>query len=73
MGLQANRIGDSIRDIREFVRNYKRSYVAERLNISTRAYANIENNIADITLNRLEEIANIFECMRLYFFLSFQQ
>ena len=55
-------IGDNIRAIREFVRNYKRSYVAEKLNITTRAYGNIENNIADITLKRLEEIANILEC-----------
>jgi|GEM_PF-794620 len=56
------RVGDNIREIREFEKNFKRSYVAQKLNISTRAYANIENNVTDITLNRLEEIANIFEC-----------
>ncbi|WP_439490711.1 helix-turn-helix domain-containing protein [Algoriphagus sp.] len=56
------RIGDNIREIREFEKNYKRSYVAEKLNITTRAYANIENNIADITLKRLEEIAEILGC-----------
>ena len=60
------RVGDNIKEIREIEKNYKRSYVAERLGISTRAYSNIENNITDITLLRLEEIANIFECTPLY-------
>lgn len=66
------KIGDNIREIREGEKNYKRSYVAERLQISTRAYANIENNVADITLNRLEEIAEIFECTPQYI-LNYQQ
>lgn len=66
------KIGDNIREIREGERNYKRSYVADRLQISTRAYANIENNVADITLNRLEEIAKIFECTPQYI-LNYQQ
>lgn len=66
------KIGDNIREIREGERNYKRSYVADRLQISTRAYANIENNVADITLNRLEEIAEIFECTPQYI-LNYQQ
>lgn len=60
------RVGDNIKEIREIEKNYKRSYVAERLNISTRAYSNIENNVTDITLQRLEEIANILECTPLY-------
>lgn len=59
-------IGNNIKDIREFERNFKRSYVAEKLKISTRAYANIENNIADITLTRLEQIADILGCTPLY-------
>lgn len=59
-------VGDNIKDIREFEKNFKRSYVAEKLNISSRAYANIENNIADVTLNRLKEIADILECTPLY-------
>lgn len=66
------KIGDNIKEIREGERNYKRSYVADRLQISTRAYANIENNVADITLNRLEEIAEIFECTPQYI-LNYQQ
>lgn len=60
------KIGDNIREIRESEKNLKRSYVAEKLHISTRAYCNIENNVADITISRLEEIAAIFECSPQY-------
>ena len=60
------RVGDNIREIREAEKNLKREYVAKRLNISTRAYANIENNVADVTITRLEEIAGVFECSLLY-------
>lgn len=59
-------VGNNIKEIREVEKNYKRSYVAERLRITTRAYANIENNVTDITLQRLDEIAKIFECTPLY-------
>ena len=55
-------IGDNIKEIREVEKNLKRSFVASKLNISTRAYANIENNLTDITVNRLQDIATIFEC-----------
>src|SRR5687767_14907948 len=55
-------VGDNIRQIREVEKNFKRDYVASVLKISTRAYANIENNVTDITLGRLKEIADIFEC-----------
>lgn len=60
------KIGDNIREIREGEKNFKRSFVAEKLHISTRSYANIENNVSDITIRRLEEIADIFECSPLY-------
>jgi len=56
------KIGDNIKEIRESEKNLKRKYVAERLHISTRAYCNIENNVTNINLKRLEEIAEIFEC-----------
>ncbi|AZA84093.1 XRE family transcriptional regulator [Chryseobacterium lactis] len=56
------RVGDNIREIREVEKNFKRSHVAERLEISTRAYANIENNVTDISVDRLEQIAEIFGC-----------
>ncbi|PKD19475.1 hypothetical protein APR41_16065 [Salegentibacter salinarum] len=60
------KVGDNIREIREVERNYKRSFVAKSLQISTRAYGNIENNITDLTLDRLEEIAKILECSPIY-------
>ncbi len=60
------KIGSHIREIREFQKNFKRSYVAAKLNITTRAFANIENDVADITLSRLEEIATILECTPAY-------
>jgi transcriptional regulator with XRE-family HTH domain len=66
------RVGDNIREIREAEKNLKRDYVAKRLNISTRAYANIENNIADVTITRLEEIADIFECSP-HYILNYKQ
>jgi transcriptional regulator with XRE-family HTH domain len=56
------RIGDSIREIREFEKSFKRNYVANKLSITTRAYANIENNISDISLSKLEKLAEIFDC-----------
>ncbi|MFT4152261.1 helix-turn-helix domain-containing protein [Parafilimonas sp.] len=60
------RVGDNIKEIRMVERNLKSSFVARQLHISTRAYTNIENNLTDITLNRLEEIARILECSPLY-------
>lgn len=66
------RVGDNIREIREAEKNLKREYVAKRLNISTRAYANIENNTADITVSRLEEIARILDCSP-YYILNYKE
>lgn len=60
------KVGNNIKEIREAEKNFKRSYVAERLGITTRAYANIENNVTEITIQRLDEIAEIFECSPLY-------
>jgi transcriptional regulator with XRE-family HTH domain len=60
------KIGGNIKEIREVEKNYKRSYVAEKLGITTRAYANIENDVTDITIQRLDEIAEIFECSPFY-------
>ncbi|MBN1185354.1 MAG: helix-turn-helix transcriptional regulator [Bacteroidales bacterium] len=59
-------VGNNIKEIREVEKNYKRSYVANKLGITTRAYANIENNVTNLTLQRLDEIAEIFECTSLY-------
>jgi len=60
------KVGDNIKEIREVEKNFKRSYMAERLKITTRAYGNIENNITALTLDRLDEISAIFECHPLY-------
>jgi transcriptional regulator with XRE-family HTH domain len=60
------KIGSNIKEIREVEKNYKRSYVAQKLGITSRAYSNIENDITDITLRRLEEIAEILEFSPLY-------
>jgi transcriptional regulator with XRE-family HTH domain len=56
------KIGDNIRAIREKERKLKQEDVAKSLGITTKAYSNIENNVADITLTRLYEIADIFDC-----------
>ncbi len=60
------KVGENIREIREREKNFKRSYMAGRLKISTRAYSNIENNVTDISITRLGEIADIFECSSEY-------
>src|SRR5437879_6184538 len=39
------KVGDNIKEIREVEKNFKRSYMAQKLEISTKAYSNIENNI----------------------------
>ncbi|PYF76132.1 helix-turn-helix domain-containing protein [Pedobacter nutrimenti] len=64
-GLNLN-VGSNIKEIREVEKNFKRTYVAERLNISERAYSNIENNVSELTVSRLEDIAIIFDCSPLY-------
>lgn len=56
------KIGDNIKSIRENEKKMKQDEMAKTLGISTKAYSNIENNITDISLSRLFEIAEIFEC-----------
>lgn len=55
------KIGENIREIREKEKNLKQEEVAKALGITSKAYSNIENNIADITLTRLYELAEIFD------------
>ena len=55
------KIGEKIRKIRE-LKGLTRDYVADKLSISPRSFADIENETVNITLKRLVEIANIFEC-----------
>ncbi|WP_439490833.1 helix-turn-helix domain-containing protein [Algoriphagus sp.] len=54
------KIGDNIREIREKEKKISKEDVATVLGITTKAYSNIENNVADITLTRLKELAEIF-------------
>lgn len=54
------KIGDNLRDIREKQTKLRQEDVAKALGISTKAYGNIENNQADITLKRLDELSDIF-------------
>lgn len=54
------KIGDNIREIREEEKKISKEEVAAALGITTKAYSNIENNVADITLTRLQELSEIF-------------
>lgn len=53
------KIGDNIREIREKEKGLKREDVASALGISTKAYSNIENNVADVSITRLYELSDI--------------
>ena len=53
------KIGDIIRQIREEEKTLSEKHLAQSLGIKTNAYSNIENNITDISLTRLYEIADI--------------
>ena len=49
-----------IKKLRE-LRNYTQDYVADRLRITQNAYSKMGNGLTKITVDRLEEIAGIFE------------
>jgi transcriptional regulator with XRE-family HTH domain len=66
------KIGDNIKDIREKEKGLKKEEVAKALGITTKAYSNIENNVSDITLNRLLEISEILGCAPEYI-LNYQE
>lgn len=53
-------IGSKIRKIRE-IRNYSQDYIAQKLNISTKAYSKIENEDTKLSVDRLYELAKILE------------
>ncbi|MEB2777328.1 helix-turn-helix transcriptional regulator [Algoriphagus sp. D3-2-R+10] len=53
-------VGENLKKIREDKAGLRQEDVAKALGISTKAYSNIENNIADITLTRLKELSDIF-------------
>jgi len=66
------KIGNNIKVIRENEKNLKQEDVAKSLGISLKAYSNIENNVSDITLTRLFELAEIFDCTPEYI-LNYQE
>jgi len=53
-------IGNKIRKIREF-KNFTQEYVAERLNMSQSSYSRIESNEIDVSVIKLQQIADLFE------------
>ena len=54
-------IGKKVRQIRE-LNNLSMAQVADKLDLSARMYANIEAETSSITLERLVNICNVFEC-----------
>ncbi len=53
------KIGETIKEIREKQKGLRQEDIAKALGLSTKAYSNIENNISDITLTRLQEISEV--------------
>jgi len=51
-------LGAKIRKCRE-LRNFSQSTIARQLGLSQKAFSNIENNITPVTVDRLENIAQI--------------
>ena len=49
-----------IKQIRE-LKNFTQEYIAQQLNLSTRAYSKIETGETQLTINRLNEISAILE------------
>ncbi len=53
-------IGTKIKKVRE-LRNYTQDYMAERLNVSQSTYARFEKDDSDLTISKIEKIAEILE------------
>ena len=64
-------IGHKIRKIRES-KNINRKQIASDLDISERGYADLENEKTNITLLRLYQICEIFDC-DLFFVINFSE
>ncbi|HRI59068.1 MAG TPA: helix-turn-helix transcriptional regulator [Saprospiraceae bacterium] len=58
--MTAYQIRENIRRLREF-RNFNQEDIAEKLNLSPRAYANIENGRAGLDIDRLVQISGILK------------
>lgn len=51
-------VGEKIKKLRE-LKNYTQQYMSEQLDLSLSGYGKIERNETDISLSRLEQIANV--------------
>ena len=58
--INMNTIGDKIRKIRE-IKDLKQDDVADRIGISSSAYGKLERDETNITHERLEQIAKVFD------------
>jgi len=56
--LRTMNVGEKIKKLRE-LKNYTQQHIADQLNLSLSGYGKIERNETDISISRLEEIANI--------------
>lgn len=57
---KALNIGDNIKNFRE-LKGITREQMADFLNLSVSAYGNIERNKTDLTISRIQQIAEIIE------------
>ncbi|MBE7441389.1 MAG: helix-turn-helix transcriptional regulator [Flavobacteriales bacterium] len=53
-------VGKNIKQIRE-LKNLTQGYIAERLNMSIGGYSKIESGQTDVTLSKIQQIAEILE------------
>ncbi|MDI1254580.1 MAG: helix-turn-helix transcriptional regulator [Flavobacterium sp.] len=53
-------IGDNVKKFRE-LKGFTREQMADYLNLSVSAYGNIERNKTDLTISRIQQIAEILE------------
>lgn len=54
------KVGNNIRKLRE-LRNYTQQFMADQLEISLSGYGKIERNDTNVSLGRLQQIANILD------------
>lgn len=65
------KVGNKIKKIREF-KNYTQEYMANELSMSISNYSKIERDEISVTLDRLEDIANILK-MKIQDILAFDE
>jgi transcriptional regulator with XRE-family HTH domain len=63
--------GQKIKKIRE-LRNYTQDYMAKKLNLSLNGYGKIEREETEISLNRLQEIADVLQ-VKIFDLLGFDE